>query len=156
MAVFGLFAVELLLLIHLLAACQLPLPFLSPPPRAHVNSTRGRIRETGAQGPDMAIERVLLLFAVHIRGLLIPGGVVEIRIVGVEAEEELGAQMPVPRPAEVYFSDNSSIYGAVGTEQGIPSRTHFLTCQETVAIFDEFVLQDVSAGLGQVAPYFLQ
>ena len=97
-AVFGLFTAESLLLIHLLATGQPTLPFLSPPTRAHVDSTRGRIRETGAQGFDMAIECVLLLFAVHIRGLLITGGVVEIRIVGVEAEEELGAQMPVPRP----------------------------------------------------------
>lgn len=121
MAVFGLVAAELLLLIHLLAACQPTLPFLSPPPRAHVDSTHGRIRETGAQGLNMAIECVLLLFAVHIRGLLITGGVVEIRIVGVEAEE-LGAQMPVPRPAEVYFSENSRISGAAYTEQGYRTR----------------------------------
>jgi hypothetical protein len=60
----------------------MPPPFLSPPHRAHVASTRGRIREAGAQGLDMAIECLLLLFGAHIRGLLIARGAVEVRCGG--------------------------------------------------------------------------
>lgn len=87
MAVFGLFVVDWLLLIHLRAAGR---PF-SPPHRAHVASTRGTIRDTEVQGLDIAIDSRSLLFGVHIRGLLMGDGAVEVNCGGGPWRLSLGA-----------------------------------------------------------------
>jgi hypothetical protein len=116
-AVFGLLGGECVLLIHLRAAGRLLLPCLSPLHRAHVVSTCGRIRETRAQGLDIATECVLLLFVVHARGLLMPGGAAEVTSVGVEADGAWGKHdVPKPRPMPC-FSENGSFDGAVHTER---------------------------------------
>lgn len=76
-AVLGLFAGDLLLLIHLRAAgCLRPLH------RAHVASRRGTIRGNVLQGLDIAIEGRLLLFGGHIRGLRTADGAVEVKVWG--------------------------------------------------------------------------
>jgi len=97
-AVFGLLAVDWLLLIHLRAA-----GFLRPPHRAHVASTRGITRETEVQGIDIAIDGRLLLFGGHIRGLRIGDGAVEVNVWGWAVRLSLGLLAAAPA-AEVCFS----------------------------------------------------
>jgi hypothetical protein len=86
MAVFGLLAVDELLLIHRHAAGLLPLPVLGPRHRAPAASTHGRNRETGPHGLDMAMGCVVLLFGAHVRVSPRAGGAAEVSTVGVEAD----------------------------------------------------------------------